>query len=46
MFAATMSRNRFTLLIANLSFDTQEEREEKWKFDRFAAIVNSLNYLI
>ena len=38
MFAATMSRNRFTLLIANLSFDTQEEREEKWKFDRFTAI--------
>ena len=38
MFSATMSRNRFTLLIANLSFDTQEEREEKWKFDLFTAI--------
>ena len=38
MFAATMSRNMITLLIANLSYDTQEEREEKWKFDRFTAI--------
>ena len=47
------SRNRFTLLIANLSFDTQE-REEKWKFDRFTAIrkffelfnLNCLNHAV
>ena len=38
VFGATMSRNRFQLLIANLMFDKSDERKEKWPYDRFTAI--------
>ena len=38
LFAATMSRNRFIYLCAVLSFDTIEEKTEKWQYDRFTAI--------
>ena len=37
IFSETMSRNRFTFLLANLSFDDDSTRDERWKFDRFAA---------
>ena len=33
-----MSRNRFTFLLANLAFDDQTTRDDRWKKDRFAAI--------
>ena len=38
VFRATMSRNRFKLLLSNLMFDDQLERIQKWSSDRFTAI--------
>jgi hypothetical protein len=38
LFSATMSRNRFTFIVANLSFDNVATRDERWKKDRFAAM--------
>ena len=38
IFSATMSRNRFTFLLANLAFHDQTTRDNRWRKDRFAAI--------
>ena len=38
IFNATMSRNRFTFIRANLCFDDSNTRDDRWKQDRFAAI--------
>ena len=38
ILSATMSCNRFQFLLAHLSLDNEETREERWKLDRFAAI--------
>lgn len=38
IFSATMSRNRFLFLIANISFDDETTRANRWKYDRFTAI--------
>ena len=38
IFSAAMSRNRFTFVRANLSFDDASTRDDRWKQDRFAAI--------
>jgi len=54
LFGATMSRNRFSLLLSNLMFDEYEERLQLWPSDRFAAIrsifenfnVNCLKYMV
>ena len=40
IFAAVMLKNRFSLLLSNLIFDDQEEREASWPHDRFAARRN------
>ena len=40
VFAATMSRNRFKLLIQSIMFDDHQERAVNWPHDRFAAIRN------
>ena len=37
VFGATMSKNRFKILHACLTFDDQETRQARWKQDRFAA---------
>ena len=33
-----MSKNRFKLLLSHLTFDDYQDRQERWKLDRFAAI--------
>lgn len=38
IFGAIMSRNRFSFIRANLGFDDETTRDERWKHDRFAAI--------
>ncbi|CAB4002415.1 Hypothetical predicted protein [Paramuricea clavata] len=38
IFSATMSRNRFTFIRANLCFDDSSTRDDRWKQNRFAAI--------
>lgn len=38
IFSATMSRNRFSFIRANLCFDDASTRDERWKQDRFAAM--------
>lgn len=38
MYGAVMSRNRFEFLPSNLCFDDPDNRDERWKKDRFAAI--------
>ena len=38
VFSATMSRNRFTFILAHLCFDNESTRDGRWKVDRFAAI--------
>ena len=37
-FTATMAARRFQFLLATLSFDEQETREERRKADRFAVM--------
>ncbi|XP_020896597.1 piggyBac transposable element-derived protein 3 [Exaiptasia diaphana] len=37
VFSATMSKNRFKFLMANVRFDDEETRAERWNSDRFAA---------
>ena len=37
IFSATMSINRFTFILGNISFDNEITRDERWRFDRFAA---------
>ena len=37
VFGATMSRNRFKFLVANIMFDDHREREVNWPQGRFAA---------
>ena len=37
IFGATMSINRFYFLVANMCFDDQETRPQRWDADRFAA---------
>ena len=36
VFSATMSRNRFNILIAHMSFDDHTWRSTRWQHDRFA----------
>ena len=38
VFSATMSRNRFLFIVANLRFDDEETRPNRWKKDRFTAL--------
>jgi hypothetical protein len=38
IFSATMSRNRFTVLHSNISFDDINTRKDRWEFDKFTAI--------
>ena len=38
VFSATMSRQRFQLILANLTFDDAEDRPACWQCDRFAAM--------
>ena len=38
MFSAVMSRNRFSFILHNLSFDDESTRAGRWKKDRFTAI--------
>ena len=38
MFSAVTSRNRFAIILHNLSFDDESTHTEKWKRDRFTAI--------
>ena len=40
IFSATMSRNRFVFIRANLCFDDKTTRGERWKHDHFAAMRN------
>ena len=37
VFSATMAKNRFKFLMANVRFDDEETRAERWSSDRFAA---------
>ena len=37
VFSATMGKNRFKFLLANIRFDDEESRPLRWKNDRFAA---------
>ena len=37
VFSATMSKNRFKFLIANVRFDDEETRRDRWSSDSFAA---------
>ena len=37
VFRATMSYNRFRFILANLTFDNLDTRQERWQYDRFAA---------
>ena len=38
VFSATMPRMRFDFLLAHICFDDINDRDERWKHDRFAAI--------
>ena len=38
VFSATMSRNRFLFIVANLRFDDEETRPNRWKEDIFTAL--------
>ena len=38
VFSATMSRQRFQFILANLTFDDAEDRPARWQRDRFAAM--------
>ena len=38
IFSATMSRNRFVFIRADLSFDDETTRENRWQHDCFAAM--------
>ena len=38
VFSATMSRQRFQFILANLTCDDAEDRSARWQCDRFAAI--------
>ena len=38
LFSATMSRQRFQFILANLTFDDAEDRRACWQCDRFAAM--------
>lgn len=42
IFSATMSRHRFYFLIANLTFDDETTRGDRWKKDRFTVIRDFL----
>lgn len=37
VFSATMGKNRFKFLMANVRFDDEDTRPERWNQDRFAA---------
>ena len=37
LFSAVMSKNRFEVLVSNLSFDDSTTRKERWSRDRFEA---------
>ena len=38
MFSAVMSKNRFKFSLSHLTFNDYQDRQERWKLDRFAAI--------
>ena len=38
VFSATMSRQRFQFILANLTFDDAEDRPARWQCDRFASM--------
>lgn len=38
VFSATMGKNRFKFLLANIRFDDEESRPLRWKSDQFAAV--------
>ena len=38
MFSAVMPKNRFNFLLSHLTFDDHQDRQERCKLDRFAAI--------
>ena len=38
VFSATMLRQRFQFILANLTFDDAEDRPALWQCDRFAAV--------
>ena len=42
IFSAVMSKNRFKFLLSHLTFDDYQDRQERWKLARFAAIRDVL----
>ena len=38
IFSAVISKNRLRFLLSQLTFDDYQDRQERWKLDRFTAI--------
>ena len=46
IFSATMSKNRFRFLFANITFDNHVTRNQRWKSDRFAGFRDVFEWFV
>ena len=46
IFSATLSKNRFRFLFANITFDNHVTRNQRWKSDRFAGFRDVFEWFV